>query len=250
MITTDPIRQLLLRFSLPVAMLLGSVVGGASVLAQTPPGQPPPLGPTLRPVGPRDLGTWQYQVSQERPGTAQVSIGYDHSSVGGLKGFVKTNAALAEQFYRAGTSRFEALVTFNRPLTLIEFSQLVDQYHLNVQGYTMRMQTPNGERWTITGGPANGVLVPQEKLEFEKQFIHTRAPNASFAGVVDVAASFTAEHYTGLQAASGVFLVDITRTLARQEAARAAPEVPVQSILINESQPYSFMEDLGLEKFR
>ena len=47
-----------------------------------------------------------------------------------------------------------------------------------------------------------------------------------------------------------MFLVDVTRTLVREEIELWKPRLNERNLVIDESQPYWSMENLGLQQFR
>jgi len=206
-------------------------------------------GTTNKPII-KDHGSWKSAVTPNGSTGANVFVAYDHTSIKGLQDFATMNVGLAQSLSVAGTQRLEALVTFNRPLSVAEFQQLVTEHGLIVSAYTMRMRTPSGERWTISGGPIDNVLVPQAKLNNAEQFVLQNRPEATFEGFVDAEVSLSTSEYNSLASGSGVFLVDVTRTLARQEAMQLLPGVSSDHIVVDSSHPYWFMEDLGLQNFR
>ena len=210
-------------------------------------------GPVNDPRPPKlekSFGNWKYAVFQNNDDDAEISIGYDHRSVQSLKAFAQTNKDLAKQLQARGTTTFEALITFSRPLSLEEFNAMVRKHNLSVNTYTIRMITPNGHRWTITGSPEGGVLVPEQRLKTAKTFALTHSPDAIFAGIVDVEASFNTTQLESLHATPGIFLVDLTRTLVKQEVRQAFTKVQEAKLAVNGVHPYWFMEDLNLSNFR
>lgn len=189
-------------------------------------------------------------AQQEQGSSATIAISYEHTTLAGLRAFKQANLELAKQLRSTGTHSYEALVTFNRPLSLNEFTDLVAKNNLSAKTYTLRMIAPDGQRWTIFGAPEGGVLVPEERLNTQKGFILEHAQGAAFSGVVDVELSLDASQYDTLQNLEGVFLVDVTRTLAKQDTMQSMVGVAERSIYVDAPHPYWFMEDIGLDNFR
>lgn len=242
----------LARAFAPFALTL-VITGGALFTGHARAATPTPVAQT-RPSTPviaqKDNGTWQYVTTASESGQIQVAIGHDSSSVQALKAFAQANRDLAKPLVTPG-AKLDALITFNRPFTIDDFKKFVTDNQLSVSGYTLRATAPDGHRWTIGGTPRGGDLVPQDLLD--KQFAYTvaHAPGAGLNGVVDVTVSFDAAQFGNVQATQGVFLVDITRTVAVAESRLVAPQVVgTAKVLVDEAHPYWALEDLGPQNFR
>lgn len=198
----------------------------------------------------KNHGTWVHTTSQTGSNSAQVSIAFDHTSVQALKAFAQSNTDIAKTLNIPGTT-LDARITFNHPLSVDEFKKFVADNGLNVSGYSIRVTAPDGTRWTIVGTPTGSDLVSQSHLNNYVAGVQQQAPNATLNGVIDVTASFSAPRYTALQAVPGVFLIDVSRTVAKQEAIAALPATfDPKKLTIDEGPVYWYMENLGLQNFR
>lgn len=197
----------------------------------------------------RNLGTWRFAVMQAAPDEAQIQVAHDKRTVQALRSFTQANDTLAGTL-RPSNGKFDALITFNRPFTLDEFKKFVADTGIDVSSYTIRMTGPGGKKITVGGGPVNGVLVPQDHLDGRAAAVQQFDAGATVTGVIDVVATFDVSRYSAVKAVSGVFLVDITRTAAVQETRATLSRVAGNKITVDQSRPYEYMEDLGLQNFR
>ncbi len=198
----------------------------------------------------KDGGEWQYHIEAEANNTANLSISYDTGSVTALKSHVIANKALAVKLEANNLKQVEALITFNHPLSLDEFTRLVEDRKLSVKSYIIRMATPSGERSVLGGVPEGNVMLPQAKFESQKAFIQQHSPGAEFKGFIDATVTFNISDFNVLQSSKGVFLVDVTATVAKQELKQSMSKLSSDNIAVDMPHPYPYLEDLGLENFQ
>lgn len=120
----------------------------------------------------------------------------------------KHKAAL-EAAKRGGKKENFVTITFNRPLSLKEFAQFVNETGLKVRFYEARAIDHQGLRVGMGFSPQNGKLLPDE-TDFSLMLSDPDYPNKKrkFLGIIDVVGYLDVEKLAEVQNDPRVFLVD------------------------------------------
>lgn len=190
-------------------------------------------------------GSWRYRAAVDRTeGRIVADVTYALETIAQVEVFVATQRQLADELVAVGESTLDATIVFRHPLSHEAFEQFVTSYRLVVSGYTLRFVDNQGQRVTITGGPDNGILVPQDLLNLALADIQHRSPG-NLRGWIEVRAIVPSQTYKSLVDDSQVYLVDVSRSVIRA-AFKDHPQAQELPVDILTPQIYWKLEDLGL----
>lgn len=192
------------------------------------------------------LDGWGYVAATDGNQTSVIVL-YEELTQSGVKAFDEANRRLANQV--AGP--VSVSVVFQRPLSVDEFKELVQQTKLSIQSYTMRAVDVAGTRITIDGAPDGNTLVPQGMLERMLSHAKDDFSGFTFKGIITVEATANPAQLRKLLADERVFTTDVSRAVATEHArAKLAAHNPNVAQLPTSSRLatplYWVMEDVGL----
>lgn len=155
----------------------------------------------------------QYGVAYS-DGQLNGGVAYEFRTIEGVRKYQGFNLRTIDQLIRANQNQFYVLVIFNRPLSQGEFEQLTQTYQLIPYAYTLRAIAPNGMRTTIYGGPANGNLIPTDRINMVAKDIQER-DGTTIRGWIDVSTVISGPQLIELLKDPRIYTIDATETLFR-----------------------------------
>lgn len=186
---------------------------------------------------------------KEQDGYTYAQVDYAHKSAQSLRDYVNVNKSLTAKLRRSGTRELSAVITFKRPLPVIDFRNWVSRYPLQISRFTMRVIASDGSRVTVGGVTEDGRLVDEAHLNRILDIV-ARHGATDVRGIMSAEAVIPTSVYDQLVERPEVFLVDVTRSAVLEATAKVAPKSKLEpaSILVPPTFPY--MEDLGLRNFQ
>lgn len=140
-----------------------------------------------------------------------------------------------------------ALLTFQRPIPVEEFPNLIDRPGATTISYHIRTIEPDGRRGTIGGAPEpDGTLLDMDHLtDFTLRQEAKGASPLRVLGVIDVEVAVDRSAYEALSKLDDVFLVDLTRAVVVDLLpAQFRQQVPISEVHLEPL--YWHLEDAGL----
>jgi len=197
------------------------------------------------------LDGFRYIVGQDDVGSYFVTVFFDDSSVAGLKAYAMESRRQTDILLQQGIDTLYVEATFNSPLSLDEFAELVVQSGMEVDYYNMRAIDAQGDRVGMQGGPSEDELVQAWLLdEMLRGIERNSGGKAEFKGFISVAGMVNRQGYQKLVAHPKVFLVDVSVNLARQVLQTRGRPVNLREIQLVVGPVYWGMENLGLQSFQ
>lgn len=231
-------------------IILGTILALLSVgfawqltMAQSPSVDPPDWSNNA-PLYHNKHPGWEVWVQQEQ-GNIRTGVTYDRSAHEGIQAYVAANNQLASNLFADSERWVPVEVTFNRPVEIDAFRNLIAQANIKVERYEFRGFEENGQAVTVGGGPIDDVLVPKNKLQELAERAAQRGRPYELAGVYLVVGKINRGGYEILSAADEVFLIDVTKPVAQQEITQAT-NLTILAHEINVISPYTALESLGL----
>lgn len=200
-----------------VTILVGLAVFAMAFTTTITLAKPPRLpAPTPAPERARlvdeDFEGWRYTAYREGKNVA-LEITLEDASSAGLEAFRTVNQQMARDLIRQ-QRMLKVSVVLNQPLSLAEFTELVEKYGLQVQGFQMRVIDGQGDRVTLFGGPDGDRLVHENFIQTMLEWIQDQTGEARLLGVTTMDVELPSSSYDSLSADLAVFLVDVTPAFA------------------------------------
>ncbi|MFW6135949.1 MAG: hypothetical protein ACOC7N_03915, partial [Chloroflexota bacterium] len=177
--------------------------------------------------------------------TTRAGVTYSMRTPEGIRGYVEANERLVAEVFANPKRWVPVEITFDRPVGLDAFRALVAQANMRVDRYELRGFEADGRTVSVGGGPADGVLIPEKRLQEFADRAARRSRAYELAGVYLVVGEIDKAGYEVLSADDDVFLIDVTKSVAREEIARATDRT-IPANQINVISPYVALEHLGL----
>ncbi len=238
--------------SIPGRIVVGAPVGLVVVLAvwgfvwqlAGPPSGDPPNWPDQEVLYHGKREGWEVWVTLEGT-TPRAGVVYDMRTPEGIRAYVAANERLTTEVFATPARWVPVEITFHRPVGLDAFRALVAQASMEVDRYELRGFEADGRTVSLGGGPADSVLIPERRLQELADRAARRGRPYELAGVYLVVGQIDTAGYEAFSAAGEVFMVDVTKSVAREEIARATGRtIPAKEI--NVVSPYVALEHLGL----
>ncbi len=186
---------------------------------------------------------WKVHVVQDE-GCVVVGVSYEMHTPEGIRAYVTANETLADTVFDHPERWVPVLVTFDHPMAIDRFGDLMAQADVQVESYALRAFDRDGNAVTIGGEPQGDVLVPEGKLRLFAEMAAEAGRPYHLAGVIWVIGEINRDGYRVLTNSEDVFLVDVTRGAAQEEAQKATGlAIPIGNVTV--ISPYPMMERLG-----
>lgn len=157
-----------LKKHLLVTILVGLAVfviafAATAALAGPPEPQVPPPGSERIQLADEDFDGWRYTAYREEKNVV-LQITLEDTSPEGLESFRTVNRQMARDLVRQ-QEMLKVSVVLNQPLSLAEFTELVEKYGLHVYGFQVRIIDGRGDRVTLFGSSDGDQLVRKDLLQ-------------------------------------------------------------------------------------
>ncbi|MDY7040070.1 MAG: response regulator transcription factor [Chloroflexota bacterium] len=159
-----------------------------------------------------EAGAVGYLLKSEAPEVIVEAVraaGRGVASPAGLEAFRTANWQMAHDLAKQQRS-LDVTVVLNQPLSVDEFTELVDKYGLQVYGFQMRVIDGHGDRVTLFSSPDSDQLVPEYSLVSMLGRVQDQTGEAKFLGVTTIDAGLSSSNFDILSADPAVFLMDVT----------------------------------------
>jgi hypothetical protein len=202
-----------LKKHLLVTILVGLAVfviafAATAALAGPPEPQVPPPGSERIQLADEDFDGWRYAAYREEKNVV-LQITLEDTSPEGLESFRAVNRQMARDLVRQ-QEILKVSVVLNQPLSLAEFTELVEKYGLHVYGFQVRIIDGRGDRVTLFGSSDGDQLVRKDLLQTMLERVQDQTGDATLLGVTTIDAELSPSGYDVLSKEQVVFLVDLT----------------------------------------
>lgn len=202
-------KRLLVTILVGLAVFVIAFATTAALAGPPEPQVPPPGSEDERiQLADEDFDGWRYAAYREGKNVV-LQITLEDTSLEGLEAFRAVNRQMARDLVRQ-QEMLKVSVVLNQPLSLAEFTELVEKYGLHVYGFQVRVIDGRGDRVTLFGSSDGDQLVREDLLQTMLERVQDQTGEATLLGVTTIDAELSPSGYDVLSKEQVVFLVDLT----------------------------------------